>query len=57
MIVNTVVTPSLSVEVCSAVTGKGKGVVVIVTVVADGDGCGEEEKMVLGGIDVLTQLA
>ena len=56
MIVNTVVTPSLSVEVCSAVTGKGKGVVVIVTVVADGDGCGEE-KMVLGGIDVLTQLA
>lgn len=56
MIVNTVVSPSLSVEVCSAVTGKGKGVVVIVIVVTVGDGCGYEEIMVLVGMDELKQL-
>jgi hypothetical protein len=58
VIVNTVVAPLSSVEVCSAVTGKGRGVVVIVTVVTVGDGCGYEDwKTVLVGTDELIQLA
>jgi hypothetical protein len=58
VIVNTVVSPLSSVEVCSVVTGKGKGVVVIVIVVTVGDGCGYEDwVMVLIGINVLGQLA
>jgi hypothetical protein len=58
VIVNTVVSPLSSVEVCSAVTAKGKGVVVIVIVVAVGDGCGDVDwVMVLVGLDELKQLA
>ena len=56
MIVNRVVSPSSSVEVCVAVTAKGKGVDVIVTVVTVGDGCGYEVSVVVIGGE-LEQLA
>ena len=57
MIVNTVVTPLSSVEVCRVVTAKGKGVVVIVIVVSVGDGCGYEDWVVVPiSLDKLEQL-
>ncbi len=55
VIVNTLITPLASVEVCSAVTTVGRGVVVIVIVVGVGDGCGNEV-MVIGAV-TLGQLA
>jgi hypothetical protein len=58
VIVNTVVSPLSSVEVCSVVTATGKGVVVIVIVVTVGDGCGDVDwVVVLVGVDELKQLA
>lgn len=58
VVVNTVITPLASVEVCSVVTGKGMGVVVIVIVVTVGDGCADGDWVVVViGADELEQLA